>query len=43
MQHFSFMVAPFCYISDSRDEIYFTFRAFYCKYFCQLFTISSDP
>lgn len=43
MQHFSFMVAPFCYISDQRDEIYFTFRAFYAKYFCQLSTISSDP
>jgi hypothetical protein len=43
MQHFSFMVAPFCYISDQRDEIYFTFRALYAKYFCMLHTISSHP
>ena len=43
VQHFSFLVAPFCYISDQRDEIYFTFRALYTKYFCQLVTISSDP
>ena len=41
-QHFSYYMAPFCYISDSKEECYFIFRAFFCKYFCRLMTISSE-
>jgi|LauGreDrversion4_2_1035121.scaffolds.fasta_scaffold49209_2 hypothetical protein len=36
-------MAPFCYLSDVKEELYFTFRGFYCKYFCYLQTISSHP
>ena len=43
VQHFSRFCAPFCYISDSKEDCYFIFRAMYCKYFCQLQTISSSP
>ena len=39
---FSSYFANFCYISDKNEEAYFIFRAFYCKYFCHLHTISSD-
>lgn len=42
-QHFSSYFAPFCYISDQKEEIYFIFRAFYCKYLCHLQTLSSHP
>ena len=42
-QHFSRYCAPFCYISDSKEECYFIFRAMYCKYFCQLQSISNNP
>lgn len=43
VQHFSWYMAPFCYISDSKEECYFIFRAMYCKYFCNLQSISSSP
>jgi hypothetical protein len=43
VQHFSSYFAPFCYISDQKEEIYFIVRAFYCKYLCHLQTISSHP
>ena len=43
VQHFSSYFAPFCYISDQKEEIYFIFRAFYCKYLCHLQTLSSHP
>lgn len=43
VQHFSSYFAPFCYISDQKEEVYFIFRAFYCKYICHLQTISSHP
>ncbi len=39
---FKKLIAPFCYISRKVEEVYFIFRALYCKYFCQLHTISSD-
>ena len=43
VQHFSRYMAPFCYISDQREEFYFIFRGMYCKYFCHLQSISSHP
>lgn len=42
-QHFSQYFAPFSYISDQKEEIYFIFRAFYAKYLCHLQTLSSHP
>lgn len=42
-KHFSKFVCPFCYISTSPEDIYFIFRAFYCKYLCQLHSLNSDP
>lgn len=42
-QSFTMMLAPFAYISDVKEEVYFIFRAFYCKYFCHLHSISSHP
>ena len=42
VQRFSWYMAPFCYISDSKEECYFIFRSMYCKYFCNLQTISSS-
>lgn len=42
VQHFTQYMAPFCYLSDSKEEFYFIFRAFYAKYFCHLQTISSS-
>ena len=38
---FTAYFAPFSYISDKKEECYFIFRAFYCKYFCYLHTLSS--
>lgn len=43
VQSFSRFCAPFCYMSDSKEECYFIFRAMYCKYFCQLQSISNHP
>lgn len=40
---FSSWFAPICFISNSKEECYFIFRAMYCKYFCYLNTISSNP
>jgi len=37
---FSAYFGPFSYISRERDATLY-FRAFYCKYFCYLHTISS--
>ena len=31
------------YISDVKEDCYFLFRSFFCKYACKLLTISSDP
>jgi len=38
---FSRYFAPFCYISEKKEEAYFIFRAMYCKYFCYLHSLSS--
>lgn len=38
---FSSYSGPFSYISEKKEECYYIFRAFYCKYFCYLHTISS--
>ena len=42
-KHFPKFVCPFCYISVFPEEIYFIFRNFYWKYFCQLHSINSSP
>lgn len=38
---FSSYAGPFAYISERKEDIFYIFRAFYCKYFCYLHTISS--
>ena len=38
---FSGYAGPFSYISEKKEESYYIFRAFYCKYFCYLHTLSS--
>ena len=40
---FSGYFAPICFLSNSKEDCYFVFRAFYCKYFCMLNSISSHP
>lgn len=35
--------APFCYIFDSPEQLYFTFRAFYIRYCHRLTTINTHP
>lgn len=40
-QNFSRYCGPFSYISEKTEDVYYIFRAFYCKYFCYLHTISS--
>jgi hypothetical protein len=42
-KEFGKYACPFSYMSEKEDEMYFIFRAFYCKYFCFLNTISSHP
>jgi len=42
VKHFSWYFAPFCYISDNKEDCYFIFRAFFCKYLCQLQSLSSN-
>ena len=41
-QGFPRYIAPFCYISDKMEEVYFIFREFYCKYLCHLHALSSN-
>jgi len=43
IKKFSQWFAPFCFISNSKEDCYFIFRAFYCKYFCYLTSVSSYP
>lgn len=38
-----FTAAPFCYIFDSPEQLYFTFRAFYIRYCHRLTTINTHP
>jgi hypothetical protein len=40
-QNFTRYFGPLCYISDRKEDCYFIFRAFYCKYYCYLNSISS--
>lgn len=40
---FIFTAAPFCYIFDSPEQLYFTFRAFYIRYCHRLTTINTHP
>jgi len=42
-QNFAKYLAPFCYISDKREDCYYIFRGFWCKYFCYLHSVSSHP
>lgn len=35
--------APFCYIFDTPEQLYFTFRAFYIRYCHRLTTINTHP
>ena len=39
---FPLLNAPFCYISNKKEEVYLLFRAMYTKYFTQLQSINSD-
>lgn len=39
----SISAAPFCYIFDSAEQLYFTFRAFYIRYCHRLTTINTHP
>jgi hypothetical protein len=43
IKEFSHYITPLCYISNSREDVYFIFRSLYCKYFCFLTSISSHP
>ena len=42
-KHFTKWFAPLCFISNSKEDCYYIYRAFYCKYFCYLTSISSHP
>ena len=42
-RRFAAPFAPLCFISNNKEDCYFIFRAFYCKYFCYLYSISSHP
>ena len=42
-KNFSLFVCPFWYISTNGEEMYYIFRAFYCKYLCQLHSLNSSP
>ena len=43
IKHFSRYVAPFAFLSDRAEEVYYLFRNFYCKYFCYLNSLTSHP
>jgi len=43
IKKFSFWAAPLGFISNSKEDCYFIFRALYCKYYCYLHSISSHP
>jgi hypothetical protein len=42
-KNFALLTCPFCYISVNMEEVYYIFRSFYCRYFCQLHSINSNP
>ncbi|OQS03927.1 hypothetical protein THRCLA_03790 [Thraustotheca clavata] len=35
--------APLCYLYNDPAHVYFIFREMYCRYWCQLYSISSKP
>jgi hypothetical protein len=35
--------APLCFMFPSADQAYFLFRAMYCRYWCRLATLSTEP
>jgi Rab-GTPase-TBC domain len=43
IKKFSYYITPLCYISNSKEDVYYIFRGMYCKYFCYLNSISSHP
>jgi hypothetical protein len=43
VKKFSSYIAPICFISNSKEDCYYIFRAFYCKYICYMNSISSHP
>lgn len=43
IKHFSRYVAPFAFLSDRVEEVYYVFRSFYCRYFCYLNSLTSHP
>ncbi len=42
-KRFSQLIAPLGFLSNNSEDCYFIFRAMYCKYFCNLYNISSHP
>ena len=40
---FASWFVPIGFLSNSKEDCYYIFRALYCKYFCYLNTISSNP
>lgn len=38
----SVRAAPFCFLHDNVEDMYFMHRAMYCRYFCRLNTVSSE-
>lgn len=40
---FSSWFVPIGFLSNNKEDCYYVFRAMYCKYFCYLNTISSNP
>ena len=43
IKKFSSYFAPICFISNSKEDCYYIFRAFYCKYICYMTSINSHP
>lgn len=42
-KRFALLAAPLGFLTCNQEDFYFLFRAMYCKYFCQLYNISSNP
>ena len=36
VQHFSRLIAPFCYLCTQKEDTFYIFRSFFTKYYCQL-------
>ena len=39
----SMLVYPLCYLYAQQQELYYAFRAMWCRYWCKLHTLSSRP